>query len=119
MKYLTILPVFLAALALTAAEITIAPERPEALYRCGETTGYTLTVTAKDGRPLRAGKLHAIFTRDSRTPVARRSFDLAKEEPPYIAQAALNEPGFLRMAVMLEEPGEKPQYKIAAAGYEP
>lgn len=119
MKYLTILPVFLAALALAAAEITITPERPEALYRCGETTGYTLTVTAKDGRPLRAGKLHAIFTRDSRTPVARRSFDLAKEEPPYVAQAALNEPGFLRMAVMLEEPGEKPQYKIAAAGYEP
>ena len=72
MKYLTILPTLLAALALTAAEITITPERPEALYRCGETAGYTLTVTAKDGRPARRSRAGRSISRRRSRPTSRR-----------------------------------------------
>ena len=95
-------------------EFQISADKPDCLYRCGEKAAFTVTVLGADGTPATDGKATATLDNFGPKEQARRTIDLAKENP-FRMEGTLSEPGFLRLTV--EARGVK--QKMFGVGYEP
>ena len=94
-----------AALAVTSlAQAPAAPkvvvkvltDRPEAVYKVGETATFLITVT-NDGKPVTEGKVKVALSLDAGKGLASQELDLG-DKPAQVSRA-LDEPGFVRCAV--------------------
>jgi cephalosporin-C deacetylase-like acetyl esterase len=90
-------------------------DRPEALYKCGETARFTITAT-RDGKPPTAAKVTAVLTLDGGRVIETKELDLSAG--PVTLSGTLNQPGFLRLTVTVSAAEERRQ-ALAAAGFDP
>ena len=105
-----------AVLLAHAGELTfkIAADKADCLYRCGERTTFTVTVVDAGGQPAAAGAVTATVDNFGPQEQAKRTVDLAKENP-FRMEGSLAEPGFLRLTVQAK--GAKQM--MFGVGYEP
>ena len=92
----------------------IAADREDCLYRCGEKATFTVTVVDAGGQPAAAGTVTATVDNFGPQEQAKRTVDLAKENP-FRMEGSLAEPGFLRLTVQAK--GAK--QTMFGVGYEP
>lgn len=88
-----------------------ATDRPDALYKVGETATFTIEAT-QDGKPLKEGKVVAVFTKDGIQPQPPQTLNVRDGKVTLVGN--LNEPGFLLLRVTSGKASA-----LAAAGYEP
>ena len=107
---------FAGALFAHAGELAfkIAADREDCLYRCGEKATFTVTVVDAGGQPAAAGTVTATVDNFGPQEQAKRTVDLAKENP-FKMEGSLAEPGFLRLTVQAK--GAK--QTMFGVGYEP
>ena len=92
----------------------ITADKADCLYRCGERTTFTVTVVDAGGQPAAAGAVTATVDNFGPQEQAKRTVDLAKENP-FRMEGSLAEPGFLRLTVQAK--GAK--QTMFGVGYEP
>ena len=92
----------------------IAADKADCLYRCGETATFTVTAVGADGQPAAAGSEKAVMDNFGPQEQAKRTVNLAKENPFKMA-GTLREPGFLRLTVTPPK-GKETMFGV---GYEP
>ena len=105
-----------AVLLAHAGDLTfkIAADKADCLYRCGERTTFTVTAVGADGQPVAAGTVKATVDNFGPQEQAKRTVDLAKENP-FKMEGTLREPGFLRLTVSPPK-GKETMFGV---GYEP
>ncbi len=96
-------------------QVKVATDRPEALYRCGETVQFSVSVM-RAGQPPQNAVAKALLTLDGGKALETRDLDVSKG--PLTVSGTLAEPGFLRLTVTVEAGGERRQ-ALAGAGFEP
>lgn len=80
------------------SSISVVADRPDALYRCGETAVFTVSVDPDaDGAPA-SGEATVTLDNFGLAEQLRRTVDLSKENP-FTVRGTLAEPGFLRLCV--------------------
>ena len=105
---------------LSAAEpspvITIAADRPGAVYACGEEA--RLAISVKDGRGglLTTGQVVVTLDNFGTNRIFAATVDLAKPQP-FLWSGTLREPGFLRCGASLRSGGAKPA--VYGIGFSP
>jgi cephalosporin-C deacetylase-like acetyl esterase len=102
-------------LAVQGLVVDVVADRPEALYSCGETAAFAVTVS-RDGQPLAEGEVSYSVTVDGGRVLSQGTLTLTGGE----AQVAgtLDEPGILRATVSVPD-GERPATGLGAAAFEP
>ena len=90
-------------------------DRPEAVYKCGETATFAINVT-RDGKPLAEGDLTVTLTLDGGRKIEAKTIALGAG--PAVISGTLKEPGFLSCAAILRAEG-KAHYGYAGAAFEP
>jgi cephalosporin-C deacetylase-like acetyl esterase len=88
-----------------------ATDRPDALYKAGETVTFTLEVT-QDGKPLTSGKITGILSKDGVQPQPPQTLNVQDGKATIIGK--LDEPGFLLLRASSGKASA-----MAAAGYDP
>ena len=96
-------------------QLQATTDRPEALYSCGETARFTITVQ-RDQKPPPDAKAKAVLSLDGGQTLESRDLDVS--QGPVTVEGSLKEPGFLRLVVSVEAAGERRQV-LAGAGFEP
>ena len=97
------------------SRIRVAADRPDALYRCGETAAFTVSVDPDaDGAPA-SGEATVTLDNFGSAEQLRRTVDLSKENP-FAVRGTLAEPGFLRLCV---RPAGSDGKKVCGVGFEP
>ena len=94
---------------------TIAVDRPDALYECGERATFAITQLGEDGAPLNEGKAIVTFRKEKEDFLAEMIVDFAAANPTLV-KMTLNEPGFIWCTVNNSENVYHPK-PIAAAGF--
>jgi cephalosporin-C deacetylase-like acetyl esterase len=106
---------FLAAFNLHAQTPVIAlkaaTDRPDALYKTGETVTFTITVT-QDGKPMADGKVTGVLSKDGVQPQPPQTLNVKAGKATIIGK--LDEPGFLLLRASSGKAST-----LAAAGYDP
>ena len=92
--------------------IRISADRPDALYRCGETATFAVSL---DSAADVAGEALVTLDNFGSAEFERRTVDLAKD-CPFTVRGALSEPGFLRLCIRSAGSGRK---KVFGVGFEP
>jgi len=95
--------------------IFIKTDRPEALYKCGETATFTITVT-EDAGPVTEGEVVAVVTFDGGRKIQQKTLQLGAG--PAAVSETLQQPGFLRCAAVFRKDG-KSFHGLGGAGFEP
>ena len=83
--------------------VTVKTDRPEAVYKCGETATFSITA-ADEGKPVTEGRISATLSLDLGKRLDQKS--LALGEKPATVAHSLKEPGFLRCYVILRKNGK-------------
>ena len=97
------------------SRIRVVADRPDSLYRCGETAVFTVSVDPDaDGAPASGEATVTLDNFGSREQL-RRTVDLSKENP-FTVRGTLAEPGFLRLCV---RPAGSDGKKVFGVGFEP
>ena len=100
---------------LDPARIRVSADRPDALYRCGETAVFSVSVDpGPDGAPASGEATVTLDNFGSRESL-RRTVDLARGNP-FEVRGTLAEPGFLRLCV---RPAGSNAKKVFGVGFEP
>jgi cephalosporin-C deacetylase-like acetyl esterase len=106
---------FLAAFNLHAQTPVIAlkaaTDRPDALYKTGETVTFTITVT-QDDKPMADGKVTGVLSKDGVQPQPPQTLNVKAGKATIIGK--LDEPGFLLLRASSGKAST-----LAAAGYDP
>ena len=95
----------------------VSTDKPDCLYRCGETAVFTVTVLGLDGHSATAGTVSVSLDNFGPAVQTNATFDLAQANPFQIS-GSLKEPGFLRLCLPKTENERKHPYVFSAA-YEP
>lgn len=104
--------------------LEVRPNRPLAMYACGETAKFVVKVTDTNGVPLKAGKVTTVLDNFGPHIVAPTNVvDLANGNP-FTVCGTLAEPGFLRLVLRSDLAGfPTTQYRqdewFASVGFEP
>ena len=104
--------------------LEVRPDRPLAMYACGETAKFVVKVTDTNGVPLKAGKVTTVLDNFGPHIVAPTNVvDLANGNP-FTVCGTLAEPGFLRLVLRSDLAGfPTTQYRqdewFASVGFEP
>ena len=102
------------AMAFAQSRFTVTTDHPDALYRCGEETVFTVTALDKDNQPVMEGTVTAILDNFGPKRFTTRKINLA-EGNPFQMKGTLTEPGFLRLRVN----GDHFKEVVWGTGYEP
>ena len=100
-----------AQVSVATPNFTISCNHADAVYTCGESAVFTITVTDSYGSPARDGIINAVLDNFGNRQIAAVSHDLAKTNT-FSVSGTLNEPGFLRLT--LKSDGMKPITRSAA-----
>lgn len=100
-----------AATAAPVIAIKVATDRPDALYKPGETATFTIEVTA-DAQPLTEGQVVCVLSKDGLQPQPAQTVQV--KEGKATLTGKLDEPGFLLLRVTSGKTAA-----LAAAGYSP
>ena len=92
----------------------VAADRPDCLYKCGETTTFTVTAVGTNGLPVNAGTVRVATDNFGPKQFSSRTVDLAKENP-FTVTGTMTEPGFLRLRLSAKDA----KNCIFGTGYEP
>jgi len=106
----------LAAIGLYADKFTIDTDRPEALYKCGETAVFTVKAADDNGNLLTSGTATIHLRKEKQQNLAEYTMDFAKNNPATY-QITLDEPGFVWLTVNNADNVYYPS-PIAAAGFD-
>ena len=101
-------------LLLAAPKVTLTTDREDALYQCGETATFTLSVT-DNGAPVTSGTVQVRLGAPGDKDLLNQSFDLAKANPAQFT-GTLDQPGFLLASAAGIPDAPK---ALAGAGFEP
>lgn len=96
--------------------IKVVTDRPEALYRCGETAHFAFSASL-DGQPVTAGKFVWTLTLDGVKPLSQGEGEWGTE--PAQVSGSLIEPGILRCTVIVREGQPRPVVALGGAAFEP
>lgn len=99
------------AVAAPVVSLTVTADRPDAMYKVGETATFTIEVR-EDNQPSAEGEVVCVFSKDGWQPQSPRK--LALEEGKATVTGTLDEPGFLSLRVRF---GKKTV--LAGAGFDP
>ncbi|MDP1592282.1 MAG: acetylxylan esterase, partial [Prosthecobacter sp.] len=94
-----------------ALTLKAATDRPDALYKAGETVTFTIEVT-QDGKPMADGKVTGTLSKDGVQPQPPQSLNVLNGKATIIGK--LDEPGFLLLRASSGKASA-----MAAAGYDP
>lgn len=108
--------VVLAQAAEPKFKLSVATDRPDALYGLGDKVGFVVTLEA-DGRPVREGQVTYSLTIDGAKQVAADTLKLDQERP--VIQGSLAEPGFLLCRVTYRVGPKQTLSGLAGAGVDP
>jgi hypothetical protein len=98
-------------------KLSIATDRPEAIYKVGE-KGCFLVTLKKDGQAATEGEITYVLDKDGVSPLKRGKLKAANG--PLVVEGTLEEPGFLRCFVSCSPAGvKKALTATAAAGFDP
>lgn len=100
---------------LDPARIRVSADRPDALYRCGETAVFTVSVDPGPGGAPASGEATVTLDNFGSRESLRRTIDLARENP-FEVRGTLAEPGFLRLCI---RPAGSDAKKVFGVGFEP
>ena len=92
--------------------IKMSLDRPEALYRCGETAEFTVAMNDGAGRPKTSGEIEWRLDNYGEELVAKGTVDLA-DANPFKIKGTLPYPGFLRLTVVPKGEWRKTYYSAA------
>jgi cephalosporin-C deacetylase len=110
-----ILALPLAAAAGPKYSLSVATDRPDALYNAGDKVGFVVTLQ-EDGRPANGRKIHYALSVDGAKPVADGAAEVS--EGKTVIHGRLSEPGFLQCLVTCDA-ASPPVSATAAAGIDP
>lgn len=86
-------------LAASVVSVDVAPDKPSAVYACGEQTALTVTIRDKaTGTALTEGVAHVRLDDTGPTAILERDFDLAAANP-FTVTGTIDHPGVLRMRI--------------------
>ena len=97
-------------------QLTVVTDRPEAVYRAGETVSFLVTAKC-GGQPVTQGKIVYKLDLDGAKDLEKGTLDLS--EKPAVIRGSLPQPGFLRCMAGYTPPaeeGEKPKPVVAVSG---
>lgn len=103
-----------AALSASAATYKVETDKPEGIYRCGETATFTVTVLDTAGLCSNAEKQDVTLDNFGDKVVAKETVDVAKGSK-FSISGTLDSPGFLRLKL----PQAKSDTFVFSAGFEP
>ena len=99
-----------------AATIDVETDRADALYKCGETTVFTVTIKDDQNQLINSGNLTVTLSNDGRNTISSHTIDLAITNP-FSVSGTLAAPGFIRMAFNFKI-NDKNYYTRSVSGYD-
>ncbi len=100
----------------TNIQVSVTPDRRDALYQPDEPAVFAISVCRADGAAIRLGQLEAVLTLDGGRQIARQV--MALEQQPVTISGTLAEPGFLRCTAAYTQDGQT-YTGMGAAGFAP
>ncbi len=117
MRYvLAWLALFWCAMAMGQTKITISLDHGDALYTCGETAVFKVSVMGDEG-PHKEGTASVRLSNDGLTTLATRQVDLAAENP-FTVEGTLEKPGILSLDVEVKAQ-PKTLHAVYGAAFQP
>ncbi len=92
-------------------------DRPDAIYKCGENTVFTVAVKNAQDQLIKNGTVKAALTLDGLKQLSDSMVDL-RENNPFTVSGTLETPGFLQLTCSFKNE-DKTIIEHAAAGYDP
>ncbi len=109
--------ILLLALALSGATYHVDVDRPEGIYRCGETATFTVRIVST--RDLAAAKSPCARLDDfGEAILTNMPFDVAATDVAFTVSGTLSEPGFLRLSLPPTKDGRRDP-SVFSVGFEP
>lgn len=99
-----------------AQSIEIISDHTNAVYKCGESATFAISVLGADKQPVKSGSVTVMVNNFGSKVVTNATFDLSAGNPAKIA-AALNEPGFLKCTASAKM--DKDYRSVFGVAYEP
>ena len=99
----------------TGVAVSVAADRPDAIYKCGEKATFLVTVT-DGGQPATTGEVAVMLKRDLAEQVDKQTLALGKD--PVKVTGTLAQPGFLHCEAVFTRDGKSVK-GLASAAFDP